>query len=59
MKVAYAVDMIDPHCPSERIDCGLFETLEKAGKFIEKERVQYSERMEWEVTEHIYHDGDQ
>lgn len=59
IKIVYHVEMVDPHCPEEKIDMGLYETLDKAGRFIERERVQYSERMEWFINEKQYHGPDE
>jgi hypothetical protein len=55
-KAVYYVTMVDPNCPDEESDMGCFETEEKADNFIAKQRVHYSDRMEW-ITETRYYHG--
>ena len=51
MKIVYEVIMIDGHCPSETCSMGICETRESAEALIEKESVQYSDHMIFEIEE--------
>lgn len=49
MKTLYEVIMIDGHCPSETCSIGLYETEELAKVAIEKEKLNYSDHMIFEI----------
>lgn len=49
MKTLYEVIMIDGHCPSETCSMGLYETKELAEVAIEKEKLNYSDHMIFEI----------
>ena len=56
MTSVFEVIMIDGHCPSETCSLGLCKTWEAANQLVEKERVQYSDHMIFEIEEKTFWD---